>query len=170
MKYDTSRFGQINFEEKDILFLPKGILGFSQLSKYVIVEKSDYEPFKWLQSVEDPEVAFAIVDPTLFFPNYKLEVNEKELEELNFQQMKELITYAIATVPSDPSQISVDLLGPLVINYKKRIAKQVVMPDSPYTTKHYVLDELKKQLNRKQFAKEKNSFNQPIGQTKWKLI
>lgn len=159
MKYLTSRFGQIAFEEEDILFLPKGILGFSQLSKYVIIEKGEYDPFKWLQSVEDPEVAFVIIDPTLFFPNYKLEVNEKELEELNFQQMKELITYVIVTVPGDSSQMSADLLGPVVINSKKRIAKQVVMPNSPYTIKHYLLDEIKKQLNRKRVAEEKNSPN-----------
>ena len=156
MKYQTNRFGKIGFEEKDILFLPKGILGFSQLSKYVIIEKSEYDPFKWIQSVEDPDVAFVIVDPTLFFPNYKLEVNEKELEELNFKQMKELITYVIVTVPPDSSQMSADLLGPLVINSKKRIAKQVVMPNSPYTTKHYILDELKKQLTRKRVSEEKS--------------
>lgn len=161
MKYLTSRFGEIDFEEKDILFLPKGILGFSQLSKYVVIEKKEYDPFKWFQSVEDPQVAFVIVDPILFFPNYKLEVHEKELEELNFQQMKELITYVIITVPPDPSQMSADLLGPLVINPTKRIAKQVVMPNSPYTTKHYILDELKKQLKRKRFAEEKSSPNEP---------
>ena len=159
MKYLTRRFGQVAFEEKDILFLPKGILGFSQLSKYVIIEKEKYDPFKWLQSVEDPEVAFVIIDPTLFFPNYNLEVNEKELEELNFQQTKELITYVIVTLPTNSSQMSADLLGPVVINSKRRIAKQVVMPDSPYTTKHYILDEIKKQLNRKRFAEEKNSSN-----------
>jgi flagellar assembly factor FliW len=161
MKYLTNRFGKIDFEEKDTLFLPKGILGFSQLSKYVIIEKSEYDPFKWLQSVEDPDVAFVIVDPTFFFPNYRLEVNEKELEELNFQQMKELITYVVVTVPPDPSQMSADLLGPLVINSKRRIAKQVVMPNSPYTTKHYILDELKKQLKRKRFAEEKSPPKEP---------
>jgi flagellar assembly factor FliW len=111
--------------------------------------------------VEDPDVAFVIADPTLFFPNYKLEVNEKELEELNFQHMKELVIYVIVTVPPDPSQMSADLLGPVVINSKKSLAKQVVMPDSPYTTKHYILDELKKQLNRKRFAEEKKLSNEP---------
>lgn len=161
MKYSTSRFGEIAFAEKDVLFLPKGILGFSQLSKYVVVEKTEYQPFKWLQSVEDPDVAFAIVDPSLFFPNYKLDVNEKELEELNFQQMKELITYVVLTVPSDPSQMSADLLGPLVINSKRKLAKQVVMPNSPYTTKHYILDELKKRLKRKRLAEEKTSPDEP---------
>jgi flagellar assembly factor FliW len=161
MKYLTSRFGQIAFEEKEILFLPKGVLGYSQLSKYVIIEKDEYEPFKWLQSVEESDIAFVIVDPTFFFPDYKLELHEKELEELNFQQMKELMPYVIVTVPSDTSQTSADLLGPLVINFKKRIAKQVVMPNSPYTTKHYILDELKKQLKRKRIAEEKNLSNEP---------
>jgi flagellar assembly factor FliW len=161
MKYLTSKFGQIAFEEKEILFLPKGILGFSQLSKYVIIEKDEYEPFKWLQSVEESDIAFVIVDPTFFFPDYKLELHEKELEELNFQQMKELSPYVIVTVPPDPSQMSADLLGPLVINSKKRIAKQVVMPDSPYTTKHYILDEIKKLLKRKRVAEEKNLSNEP---------
>jgi flagellar assembly factor FliW len=161
MKYLTSKFGQIAFEEKEILFLPKGILGFSQLSKYVIIEKDEYEPFKWLQSVEESDIAFVIVDPTFFFPDYKLELHEKELEELNFQQMKELTPYVIVTVPPDPSQMSADLLGPLVINSKKRIAKQVVMPDSPYTTKHYILDEIKKLLKRKRVAEEKNLSNEP---------
>jgi flagellar assembly factor FliW len=161
MKYLTSRFGQVAFEEKEMLFLPKGILGFSQLSKYVIIEKEEYGPFKWLQSVEESDIAFVIVDPTFFFPDYKLELHEKELEELNFQQMKELILYVIVTVSSDPSQVSADLLGPLVINFKKRIAKQVVMPNSPYTTKHYILDELKKQLKRKRIAEEKNLSNEP---------
>jgi flagellar assembly factor FliW len=160
MKYSTNRFGKIDFEEKDVLFVPKGILGFSQLSKYVIIEKGEYDPFKWLQSVEDPAVAFVIVDPTLFFPNYKLEVHEKELEELNYQQTKELITFVIVTVPADSLQMSADLLGPVVINSKKKIAKQVVMPNSPYTTKHYILDELKKQLKRKRIAEEKGSPNQ----------
>lgn len=159
MKYLTSRFGEIDFEEKDLLFLPKGVLGFSQLSKYVIVEGEEYIPFKWLQSVEDPGTAFVIVDPVLFFPNYKLEVHEKELEELNFQERKELITYVVVTVPSEPSQMSADLLGPLVINSKKGIAKQVVMPNSPYTTKHYILDELKKRLKRKRANEERKSSN-----------
>jgi flagellar assembly factor FliW len=135
-------------------------LGFSQLSKYIIIEKSEYEPFKWLQSMEESEVAFVIVEPAVFFPDYKLELHEKELEELNFQQMKELTPYVIVTVPPDPSQMSADLLSPLVINFKKRIAKQVVMPDSPYTTKHYILDELKKQLKRKRVAEEKNLSNE----------
>lgn len=153
MKFVATKFGEVDFEENEIIVLPKGILGFSQLTRYILLEKEGSGPFKWLQSVEDPNVAFVIADPLDFFPNYKLEINEKELEELNYTNSKDLTTYVIVTVPQDASLASADLLGPLVINAKKRLAKQAVMSNSPYTTKHYLLDEIKKRLRRKRLNK-----------------
>ncbi|MGB2990169.1 MAG: flagellar assembly protein FliW, partial [Candidatus Zixiibacteriota bacterium] len=75
MKFVATKFGEIDFEENEIIVLPKGILGFSQLTRYIFLEKEGTGPFKWLQSVEDPNVAFVIADPLSFFPNYKLEIN-----------------------------------------------------------------------------------------------
>lgn len=154
MKYVTTRFGEIDFKETEVINFPKGILGFSQLTRYVILGKKEFIPFKWIQSVEDPNVAFLIIDPLQLFQNFKLEINEKELEELKYTNSRDLVTYVIVTVPPDASLASADLLGPLVINPKKRLAKQAVMPDSPYTTKHYLLDELKKRLRRKQLDRK----------------
>jgi len=154
MKYVTTRFGEIDFKETEVIDFPKGILGFSQLTRYVMIERKEFAPFKWFQSVEDPNVAFVILDPLQFFPNYKLEINEKELEELNYTNSRDLVTYVIVTIPPDASLASADLLGPLVINLKKRLAKQAVMPDSPYTIKHYLLDEIKKRARRKQFDRK----------------
>jgi flagellar assembly factor FliW len=154
MKYVTTRFGEIDFKETEVIDFPKGILGFSQLIRYVMIEKKEFAPFKWFQSVEDPNVAFVILDPLQLFPNYKLEINEKELEELNYTNSRDLVSYVIVTIPPDASLASADLLGPLVINPKKRLAKQAVMPDSPYTTKHYLLDEIKKRSRRKQFDRK----------------
>jgi flagellar assembly factor FliW len=113
------------------------------------MERKEAAPFKWLQSVEDSNVAFVVMNPVELFPNYKLEIDERELEELNYTSSKDLITYVIVTVPQDETQASADLLGPLVINPKKRLAKQAVMSNSPYTTKHYLLDEFKKRSRRK---------------------
>ncbi|UCB51783.1 MAG: flagellar assembly protein FliW [Candidatus Zixiibacteriota bacterium] len=153
MKFVATKFGELDFEENEIIVLPKGILGFSQLTRYILLEKEGSGPFKWLQSVEDPNVAFVIADPLNFFPNYKLEIDEKELEELKYANSKDLITYVIVTVPQDASLASADLLGPLVINPKRQLAKQAVMSNSPYTTKHYLLDEVKKRLRRKRLNK-----------------
>ena len=149
MKFVTTRFGEIEFKETEVILFPKGVLGFSQLTRYVVLKREEFAPFKWLQSIEDSNVAFVIMDPQKFFPNFKLEINEIELEELNYTNSGDLVTYVIVTVPQDVSLASADLLGPLVINSKKRLAKQAVMPNSPYTTKHYLLDELKKRVRRK---------------------
>ena len=154
MKFVTSRFGEVDFKESEVILLPKGILGFSQLTRYVIIDKIQFAPFKWLQSMEDPNVAFVIMDPQELFPGYKLEINEKELEELNYTHSKDLVTYVIVTVPQDTSLTSADLLGPLVVNPKKRLAKQAVMPNTPYTTKHYLLDEFKKRFRRRYVGKK----------------
>jgi flagellar assembly factor FliW len=153
MKFITSRLGEIDFKESEVILLPKGILGFSQLTRYVIIEKNQFAPFKWLQSIEDSNVAFVIMDPRELFPGYKLEINEKELEELNYTHSRDLVTYVIVTVPQDTSLTSADLLGPLVVNPKKRLAKQAVMPNTPYTTKHYLLDEFKKRFRRRYVGK-----------------
>ncbi len=157
MKFVTTRFGEIDFKETEVLNFPKGIMGFSQLARYVILDRKDFTPFKWIQSVEDPNVTFVILDPVQFFPNFKLEINEKELEELNYTNSRDLVVYVIVNIPHDVSLSSADLLGPLVINQKKRLGKQAVMPESPYTTKHYLLDELRKRERRKQFDRKKAS-------------
>lgn len=150
MKYPTGRFGQIDVKDKDVITIPKGIIGFSQLTRYVILEMDEITPFKWFQSLEDQQVAFVIMDPLKFFPGYEPRINEKELEELNYTKSSDLITYVIVTVPLDTSQASANLLGPLVINIKKRLGKQAVISDSPYTMVHNLLDELKKKKLQKQ--------------------
>jgi len=153
----TARFGEISFRETEVLNFPKGILGFSQLTRYVILEREEIAPFKWIQSVEDPNVTFVIMNPVQFFPSYKLEINEKELEELNYTNLHDLMVYVIVNIPKDMSLASADLLGPLVINPKKRLAKQAVMPESPYTTRHYLMDEIKKRERRKLLERKKAS-------------
>jgi flagellar assembly factor FliW len=157
MKYITTRWGEIDIKETEVLNFPKGILGFSQLTRYGILERKEFAPFKWIQSLEDPNVAFVILDPVQLFPNFKLEINEKELEELNYTNSRDLMVYVIVNIPHDVSLSSADLLGPLVINQKNRLGKQAVMPESPYTTKHYLLDELRKRERRKQFDRKKAS-------------
>jgi flagellar assembly factor FliW len=157
MKFLTSRFGEIDYKENEVILVPKGILGFSQLTRYVILEDEQSAPFKWLQSTEDSNVAFVIMDPRELFPGYKLEIDEKELEELNYTNSRDLVTYVIVTVSQDASHTSADLLGPVVVNTKKKLAKQAVVPNTPYTTKHYLLDELRKRFRRKYVGKRASS-------------
>ncbi len=136
MKIETSRFGTLDVSDDVVIRMTKPVLGFEQYRKYVIVETDDFEPFKWLQSVENAELAFVIVNPSLFFPDYTIEVNPKEIEELEVGDVGEIITYSIVTIPSDYTRMTANLQGPILINSRTRLAKQLVLVNSQHGIKH----------------------------------
>ncbi len=139
MKLATTRFGEIDVPENMIIGMTKPVLGFEQLRKYVIIETPDFEPFKWYQSVDDPAVAFVIINPLLFFPDYTIEVNPKEIEELQVDSVRDVLTYAIVTIPSDYTKMTANLQGPILINTRTGLAKQLILVNSQYRIKHRLL-------------------------------
>jgi flagellar assembly factor FliW len=153
MKIATFRFGELEIPEENIIEFPKGLIGFEQFKKYVLLEREDSDPFCWLQSLEDPNLAFIVINPSIFFKNYKIEIHSKELEDIEVRSLERIEAYAIVTIPEDISKMSVNLLGPLVLNLDNNQGKQVVLVNSPYTIQHFIMDELtrnKKTINKKQ--------------------
>ncbi|MEE9441129.1 MAG: flagellar assembly protein FliW [candidate division Zixibacteria bacterium] len=143
MKVITERFGELEISEDLIITMTKPILGFEHLRKYVIVETDDFEPFKWFQSIDDPGAAFVIINPLHFFHDYMVEVNPKEIEELNVVKVEDVLTYAIVTIPQDYTKMTANLQGPVLINSVTRLAKQLVMVNSHYKIKHRMFETVK---------------------------
>ncbi len=140
MRITTQRFGEIEIPEDKIITMAKPILGFEQLKRYCIIESDNFDPFLWFQSVEDPAVAFIIVNPLFFEAGFKIEVNPKEIEELNVADVKSIETYVIVTVPADPGRMSINLQGPILINNETCLAKQLVLVNSDYEIKKYIIE------------------------------
>ena len=140
MRVDTSRFGSLEVKDEVVIRMTKPVLGFEQFRKYVLVETEDFEPFKWFQSVENPDLAFVIVNPLLFFPDYAIEVNPKEIEELEVSETTDVVTYAIVTIPQDYTRMTANLQGPLVINTRTRLAKQLVLVNSRHGIRHRMFE------------------------------
>ncbi len=139
MTISTIRFGELEIPEDKIITMPKPVLGFERLKRYCIIEREDCEPFLWFQAVDDPAVAFIVVNPILFYPDYHIEVNPRELDEIKIRDVKTVETYAIVTIPSNPQKISINLQGPILINTETRLAKQLVLVNSDYRIKHYIV-------------------------------
>lgn len=139
MKITSLRFGTLEIPEDKIISMPKPILGFEQLTRYCIIEREDSEPFLWYQSVEDPSVAFIVVNPLFFYPDYRIEVNPKEIEELKVSDVRAVETYVIVTIPTDPKNMTANLQGPILINTETRLAKQMILVNSDYRVKHFIL-------------------------------
>lgn len=138
MRITTARFGDLEIPEDKIVHMPKPVLGFEHLTRYCIIEREDCRPFLWFQSVDDPDIAFIIVNPLFFAPDYRIEVNPKELEELRIRDVKMVETYVIVTVPEKFREMTVNLQGPIVINTETCLAKQLVLVNSHYQVSHRI--------------------------------
>jgi len=136
---DTSRFGKIEIDPKGIINLTQGLLGFPKQKRYVLLSFSSNGPFTWFQSLDDPELAFVIIDPRLVNHDYKIAVEQEILEDLHISDVNRCKVYVIVTLNQDPKQVTANLLGPIIINPDNNQGCQVVLMDTDYTTSHRIL-------------------------------
>ena len=141
---ETTRFGQLTVPGTQLITIPDGLLGFPTATRYVILHHDQDQgiPFRWLQSVEHPALAFVIVDPWILKPDYALELSDEVCESLQLSEEEGPLIFSIVTVPLEPAMMTANLQGPLVVNPASRLGQQVVLTNHPYTTRHLILSEL----------------------------
>jgi len=109
------------------------------------MEIEELVPFLLLQSTEEPAVAFLVVNPRVFFPDYRININPKEIAELNVARVESVETYVVVTLNRKPEEITVNLQGPILINTENNLAKQLILVNSEYHVKHSILAALESQ-------------------------
>lgn len=129
----TSRFGQVEVEESRVFRFSEGLLGFGHLREYARLQGPASTPLEWLQSCEDPEVAFLIMNPLLFKDDYRVPVTGEELASLGLESPEAGEVRVILVVPPNPALMTANLQGPLVFNPVTRRARQLVLasPEFP---------------------------------------
>ncbi|MFA5582814.1 MAG: flagellar assembly protein FliW [Bacteriovoracaceae bacterium] len=143
MKVKTTRFGELEVNPGDVLTFAEGLLGFENLKKYFVVDPGDSTLILWLQSTEDEKVAFPIIEPKIFKPDYIAKLLPADLNGLELESLSNAKLYSILTIPSNVVEMSANLKAPLVINSDKKIGKQIVLQDSKLSVKHEMYKELK---------------------------
>ncbi|WP_051003930.1 flagellar assembly protein FliW [Gottschalkia acidurici] len=132
-------------EDKKIKFID-GIPGFVEYKNYIIELNEDSEnPFHKLQSVDEPELSFIIVNPFLFKEDYEFDIPKSAIERLEIRDKSDILVYSIVVVPEDYTKMTANLQAPIIINTKNMIGKQVILNENIYTTKHYILEEMNKE-------------------------
>jgi len=142
MIVESTRFGTLEVPTDKIVRMEKPILGFESLRRFCLVEVEELNPFMWMQSTDNPSVAFLVVNPLVFYPDYRVKINSNEIAELKVNNAGSVETYVIVTVPEEPSKMSLNLQGPILINTENNLAKQLVLVDSEYRVKHFVMSVL----------------------------
>lgn len=127
-------------ETQEITF-PEGLFGFEQYKRYVITA-SEYEPFLRLQSLEDSGLSFLTVDPFAIFQDYEADIDDDSLAKIKVSSPDDIVVMVLITVPSDGSEITANLQGPIVINKRNRLCAQVILSDNRWCTKHSIRDAL----------------------------
>lgn len=145
VKIETRQFGTITIDDDKIITMPKGMPGFPELKRFVLLDHDEIKPFYSFQSVDDTDLAFIIMDPFLFKPDYQVDI-EPYTEEMAWGKNNEdeLFLYVIinATNP-DPKKITANLIGPLLININKNEGIQMMLSDGRYSHKFLVFSENK---------------------------
>ncbi|MDR0320316.1 MAG: flagellar assembly protein FliW [Treponema sp.] len=141
MKVDTKAFGQIDVEEKQKVTIPQGLFGFEDYKEYVLID-AEAQPFIWLQSINEKEIAFILLNPFIFRKDYELNITNEELSEIGLKSPENAMILVIITIPQDGGPITANLQGPIVINTENMTAMQAILADAKWKTKHDVIAEM----------------------------
>ena len=128
----TNNFGNLSIEKENIITFEQGLLGFEELKQFAIVAIDECLPFEWLVSVEDPIVAFPILDPTLLFSDYKPSLTKDDLVLLDIKKEIDVEMVCIVTLGETPENVTLNLKGPILINMKNKMGKQIVLTEDYY--------------------------------------
>ena len=139
---NTTRFGEIEVEEKSIVTFEHGIPAFEDERDFAILPYDEESPYLFLQSASTPELAFLMTDPFVFFPDYTFELDDANMEALEVTNDADVLVCSLITIPpTGIKNMTTNLLAPIVINKSNMKAKQVVLEKTSYTTKHRLFQE-----------------------------
>lgn len=146
MRIQTSRFGLIEIKDSDLVEFPEGILGFGQLRKFVLLDDPNDEIFAWLQSCEEPGIAFPVLEPELFDSAYSPNLTKSDLTALELKEDRGYRMFTIITIPKDPTQMTANLKAPIIVNVEKRLARQCVLQDNKLAIREPIFSKLQQRV------------------------
>ena len=131
MQLSSNRFGSLEVAEEALLTFPSGLVGFPSHRRFVVVEVGDSSEYQWLQSADEPSLAFVLVDVQALGTDYQVEIPDDNLKELDVQATDSVSLLAVVTIPNDaPERASANLRAPIVVNQRTRKGKQLILHES----------------------------------------
>jgi flagellar assembly factor FliW len=137
MEIQTTRFGTMTVDDSRIITVPKGLLGFPQHTRFALIQTGEENYFFWLQSVDEPGLAFVVTDPGIFFKDYDVPIREETWTDLQLTDPQAVQLFVICNKVDE--WLTGNLLGPIVVNAANRLAEQVVLTEKRWTTRQPLL-------------------------------
>lgn len=143
MKINTRKFGEIDIDDNKILTMPEGLPGFPGFERFVLFEDPKTVPFCWFQSIEAPNLSLIVMNPVVFKPDYKLDL-QGLIADRGWKDVKpeKLTIFVVINIKEGDhgKSITANLMGPLVINLENKEVIQMALCDSDYSHQYDVLE------------------------------
>lgn len=137
MKLVTRQFGELEISEEKIIHFPNGIIGFEECKSFVIIDDEDFEPFRWMISLDRKEFGFPVLDPFLVFEDYIDEFPTKVVEELRSNNSI-IQAFSVVTLKGEENNITINLKGPIIVDYSKKEGRQIILTSEELPVSHPV--------------------------------
>lgn len=143
MLINTKYLGELNIDEKNILYFPNGLLGFENSKEFVLLDVPENPYFKFLQDIHNSYISFLLINPWDFFKGYDVELPDEDIQKLDINSKEEnhMVIYSVVTLGQEFKTSTSNLLAPIVINLEIKKGRQFILNDSIYTTKHKLFPE-----------------------------
>ena len=148
IEIQSTRFGTLLVDEERVITFQSGLLGFPEHRRFALIQTGEENYFFWLQSVDEPNLAFVVTDPKIFFKGYEVPLRDEMRQELGLEEVGAGAETAAEGAGAIPIYLQVfvicnkvddwltgNLLGPLVVNAHNRLAQQVVLTEKKWTTR-----------------------------------
>ncbi len=138
----TRLFGELEWKNGEVVHIPGGLLGFEDSTRFLIIDDEGIAPFRWLQSIDHPELAFAVIDPLLFRRDYRVPVSRELLSLIGHAPEHDVLILAIAVLSRDPRHITANLAGPIVLDAQTMTGAQAILDTRRFDTRAAIYDDL----------------------------
>ncbi len=136
LEISTTRFGPVTIEESKIIHFVAPVLGFDEVQQYTLLDHADNSPFKWLQAIGKPDLAFVVTNPKFFSIPYEFALPEDAVVRLGIKSAQEVLVFTIVNIPAEnPGFMTANLMAPIVINETNLQAMQLILQDPGLSTK-----------------------------------
>lgn len=137
-KFRTVRFGELEYDSRDEIHLPEGLVGMSNLKRWLILDMGDDLPMKFFQSLDRGDFGFPITQPYLFHDDYNIEVTAGSRKTLENKSDESLTTLVITTVHPGGTMVTGNLVAPLVIDVESRKGIQLTLDSDLYSIRQEI--------------------------------
>jgi len=138
-----------------VITFPQGLIGFENFKNFLLLELKEYEPFLWLLSLEEKRLKFPLLEPGSFYPKYQPEISKEDLKSLGAKDTKELRVYCLVSVGN--GRVTANMRGPVLINPKRRLAKQVILSKPSYPLRYPLMQKISEKI-REPHLRDEDQF------------